>query len=208
MRPAPVKLQRPYPPESLLEIETDEAFVPAPEVVSWFQESFIIDTAPLKNPDHENLIMASIGVLWTNVACKRQMLPVVGMMELCRPNPMLNDWGKAAYYEQLKGWFGVVPDFKMTLYAPYLATVDHFTFCAVVEHELYHARLKEITRKGKPIWGIHGHDVEEFVGVVRRYGTGAAAGKTMEFVEAANSKPLVGRAQVEGVCGTCLKLAA
>jgi hypothetical protein len=53
---------------------------------------------------------------------------------------------------------------------------------------------------------MRGHDVEEFVGVVARYGaeaTGVAA-----IVDAAKAGPTIGRASIAGVCGTCsLKVA-
>jgi hypothetical protein len=202
------KLKRPRPPRALLESFEGETFLPAPEVRDWFTWAFLSEGAPLHNPDHDDLLMADIGVVWTDVKCVRQMIQVVGMMELARPSPMDNQWKKARYNHQLKSWFGNVPDFLMTLYAPHLSEVDNATFCAIVEHELYHARLRFITRQGKPVWAIYGHDVEEHVGIVARYGAGAAAGKTVELVAAAKKKPLVAPAQVSMACGTCLRLAA
>ena len=136
------------------------------------------------------------------------MLPVVGTMRLTTPNPMQDDWAKALQRHQLRSFFGHIPDFLMTLYAPYMATCDNATFCAVVEHELLHARLKFITRKGKPIWGIIGHDVEEHVNIVERYGVGAAAGRTRDLVLAAKKRPLIAAAQLDWACGNQVKKAA
>lgn len=202
------KLQRPYPPPDFIDPDAPDAFLPAPELRDWTNKVFIFEGSRLTNPDHAHLQMASIGIIWTNIRCDKQMLPVVGQMKLCRPNPMQDDWAKARELMQLRGWFDHVPDFMMTLYAPYLVEADNATFCAVIEHELYHARLKFITRKGKPIWGIIGHDVEEFVGVTARYGVGASAGRTRDLVEAARKKPLIGEADLRAMCGTCLRLAA
>lgn len=41
---------------------------------------------------------------------------------------------------------------------------------AVVDHELSHCYRKGIDVVGNPMWGITGHDVEEFSGVIRRHG--------------------------------------
>lgn len=55
-----------------------------------------------------------------------------------------------------------------------------------------------------PKLGIRGHDVEEFVGIVRRYG----AGDTAKFVAAAQRAPEVGHADIARACGTCILRAA
>ncbi|WEX86485.1 putative metallopeptidase [Sinorhizobium garamanticum] len=54
---------------------------------------------------------------------------------------------------------------------------------------------------GRPIFAIRGHDAEEFVGVVRRYGADAAAVRAM--VDAANQKPEIARVQIAHACDTC-----
>lgn len=136
------------------------------------------------------------------------MIPVAGMARLPRPNPVQDEWSKAMYWQQIEDWFDHRPDFLITLYAPYANEVDNVSFCALVEHELYHCALKTITNKGKPIWGIKGHDVEEFVGIVERYGAGAAAGKTLDLIAASRRKPLIGQAEAAAVCGTCMRLVA
>ncbi|NRP70767.1 hypothetical protein ILFOPFJJ_01649 [Ensifer psoraleae] len=79
----------------------------------------------------------------------------------------------------------------------------------LVEHELYHAAQetdafgapKFSKSTGRPIFTIRGHDVEEFVGVVRRYGADAAGVRAM--VDAANQKPEIARVQIAHPCGTC-----
>ncbi len=86
------------------------------------------------------------------------------------------------------------------------------SWCAVSEHELYHcaqARTKYGAPrfiKGKPVFSIRGHDVEEFVGVVQRYG--AVGTGVADLAAAAGRAPEIGRAGVAAVCGTCLRLVA
>ncbi|WP_275593268.1 putative metallopeptidase [Rhizobium gallicum] len=74
-----------------------------------------------------------------------------------------------------------MPHFLLTFDAHYASTCSDAEFCALVEHELYHAGQErdafgapKFRRDGSPAFGLRGHDVEEFVGVVRRYGADAA----------------------------------
>jgi hypothetical protein len=55
------------------------------------------------------------------------------------------------------------------------------------------------------IWIVYHYpqSSEEFVGVVRRYGVGAAAPGVRELVEAAQREPEVEAAEVSLACGTC-----
>ena len=48
---------------------------------------------------------------------------------------------------------------------------------------------------------MRGHDVEEFVGVVRRYG---ASPDVQALVDAANKPAEVGKLNISRACGTCL----
>jgi hypothetical protein len=52
---------------------------------------------------------------------------------------------------------------------------------------------------------IKGHDVEEFVGVVRRYGPGA---DVQRLIDAAKAPPEVAKLNIARACGTCLLKAA
>jgi hypothetical protein len=204
-------IQRPMPPQSLLEA-VDDVFIPAPEVEAWLRTSFLDEQSPLYNVEHDHLNSARLGVLWTNAANVRQMMPVAGMVELPKPHPALGKWGKARHEHQLRVWFGTAElDFLITLYAPYCAEATDILFCALVEHELYHCahRLDAFgfpefyKSTGLPKFAIKGHDVEEHVGVVRRYGIGSAAGSSRAFLVAALNEPEVGEADIAGVCGTC-----
>lgn len=205
-------MERPYPPEEILTELVDELFVPAPDVEQWLRATFIEESGPLANPDHAHLREAKIGVLWTNCANARAMRQVVGQAELMPPMAM-GKWQRARACQQIVEWFGDMPDFLLTFEAMTASTMDDPSFCALVEHELYHCAQKldkfgmpSFKQDGSPSFAIRGHDVEEFVGVVARYGAEAAA--VSEMVRAAGRGPTVGRAAIAGACGTCLRAVA
>jgi hypothetical protein len=109
-------------------------------------------------------------------------------------------------------WFGRVPSFLITLAADYCAQCSDVEFCALVEHELYHLAHEldefgspKFTKDGLPKIALRGHDVEEFVGVVRRYG---ASPEVARMVEAAKQSPEAGNINIARACGTCLLRAA
>jgi hypothetical protein len=205
---------RPIPPVELSTFEP--LFVSAIELEEWARQSFIEADGPLVNPDHQHLQAARIGMLWTNVENSRQMLPVVGQAELSTPPTSLSKWARARWEYQVSEWFGTSTlDFLITVYAPYALACDDLSFCALLEHELYHCAQRfdefgapKFRRDGTPVFGIRGHDVEEHVGIIRRYGVGGGAGRTAEFIDASKRIPEVGAARIAGACGTCaLKLA-
>lgn len=170
--------------------------------------AFLGETSPLFNVDHDHLHHATLGVLWTAVENRRQELAVVGTAE--RPLFRGNAWQKERQRYQLEQWFGFEPDFLITLSAEYAGNTDDTSWCSLVEHELYHCAQKldewgtpKFTRTGEPIWTLRGHDVEEFVAIIERYGPAAGAGSTKRFIEAAQRKPKIGARQVASACGTC-----
>lgn len=207
-------LTRPQPPADLVDLNSlamPDRFVPAPDMRAWIENAFLFDDAPLHNPDHRHLMDADIGVLWTNCDNTRNMRVVLGQAELMPPMAM-GKWARARACQQIEEWFGAMPDFLITLSAPAAAGMDDASFCALVEHELYHCAQSEdqygmpkFKNDGTPSFCIRGHDVEEFVGVVARYGPSAAG--VVPMVDAAQRAPLVAQATIAGVCGTCLKLA-
>lgn len=205
-------LARPRPPERLVGQEgalTARPVEPALDLMAWMRAAFIDEDAPLLNEEHLHLRDASLGALWCALPNESKGNTVVG---LCEEATFIgNRWAKARFEQQIVGWFGEMPDFLLTFDASYADQCSDATFCALVEHELYHCGQKKdrwgaprfSAQTGKPIFGIRGHDVEEFVGIVARYGVGAAAGQTRALVEAAGRAPLICTADLEGVCGTC-----
>lgn len=205
-------MSRPLPPEELIEDIVNDLFVPDDDLRSWIIDTFIAETGHLANPDHAHLRDAFLGALWTNCDNSRNMRSVIGQAELMPPMAM-GKWQRARATQQVVEWFGELPDFLLTFSAPAAATMDDASFCALIEHELYHCAQKldrygmpAFDKEGQPVFAIRGHDVEEFVGVVARYGA-QAAGVT-EMVEAAKRGPLVGMASIAGACGTCLRAVA
>lgn len=204
-------MPRPYPPVELR--EPGSQFTPAIDLAFWLTETFIEERAPLENPDHSHLQQAQIGVLWTNFPNERQLRAVLGTAEM--PVFRGNPWQKERQLSQLRQWFGTEPDFLLTFFAPFLTTTDDASFCAIIEHELYHCGQAideygspKFRKDGTPVFTIRQHDVEEFVGVVERYGVGALETGVSRMVEAAKKIPAVRKSDIGRACGTCqLRLA-
>lgn len=205
-------MQRPQPPVDIFEIGAP-SFVPSSDLEGWARQTFIDPDAELVNEEHAHLNQARIGFLWTRVPNSRAGNRIVGQCELMPPMAM-GKWQKARAEQQIEDWFGYVPDFLITLDASYAVQCDDAEFCSLVEHELLHAGQEQTAfgpkfrKSGLPAFAIRGHDVEEFVSIVRRYGAGAAAGATRALVEAANRRPEIGGVQISQACGTCRLLRA
>jgi len=201
---------RPHPPESLLDLSELSDFgirlTPAPEVWEWLQAEILADTGSIHNEDHAHLLDADIRVMWASAAFAKKGRTVVGQAEQVAFRA--GGWQKARMEQQMFDWFGCVPTYIITLAADYCAQCSDADFCALVEHELYHiAQAKDqygapkFTQEGLPKLEMRGHDVEEFVGVVRRYG---ASPDVQALVDAANSPAEVGKLNISRACGTCL----
>jgi len=203
-------MDRPYPPVSLLELSDLSSvgirLAPAPEVWEWVQSEILADTGSIYNEDHAHLIDADIHLMWASAAFTKKGRTVVGQAEQVAFRA--GGWQKARMEQQMRDWFGDVPAYIITLAADYCADCSDADFCALVEHELYHiAQAKDqhgapkFTQEGLPKLEMRGHDVEEFVGVVRRYGASPAV---QELVDAANKPAEVGKMNIARACGTCL----
>lgn len=201
---------RPLPPADLFEVSAAniDRFVPAPDLTLWIEGTFLDDDGDLTNEDHVHLRQATIGALWTTTANSRQGRTVVGQAEVGAPRAM-GRWAKARAEQQVREWFGFVPDFILTFSASYAVNASDAEFCALVEHELYHCGQErdewgapKFRKSGLPAFTMRGHDVEEFVGVVRRYGADASG--VRDLVEAASHEPLIARVSIAQACGTCM----
>jgi hypothetical protein len=117
--------------------DTGIRFEPAHELIEWARSSFIDETADLMNEDHAHLRFASIGALWTNVPNGLNGRRIIGQCEMGMPPA--GKWSRARIEFQLRQWFGDVPHFLLTFDAHYASTCSDAEFCALVEHELYHA---------------------------------------------------------------------
>ena len=184
--------------------------LPAPEVDGWIQTEILADTGSIHNEDHAHLIDADVRVMWASSSFEKQGRRVLGEAEQVAFRA--GGWQKARMEQQMRDWFGDVPDFVITLAADYCATCSDADFCALVEHELYHIAqaldeygAPKFSKSGLPKLRIRGHDVEEFVGVVRRYG---ASVDVQRLVDAANAGPELRMGSIAHACGTCLKAVA
>ena len=199
---------RPMPPEWLFALDTPN-FTPAPELWDWIKQVFLNPESDMFNIDHIHLgtfHYPNIAVMWAKTGFTKQGRQVIGTTEKVMINA--GGWKKERQEEQYIQWFQWVPDYIITFDASYSKIANDVDFCALVEHELYHIAHKkdqwgtpQFNREtGLPKLAIQGHDVEEFTGVVRRYG---ASKDVQKMVEAANQRPELTRADVHYACGTC-----
>ncbi|MFJ4397462.1 putative metallopeptidase [Pseudomonas sp. NPDC089396] len=179
---------------------------PATGVWDWVQSEILAVTGSIHNPEHAHLIDAHVGVLWASSGFAKQGRVVLGQAEQLMFRA--GGWQKARQEQQMRDWFGEEPSFLITLAGDYCAQCSDTEFCALVEHELYHiAQVNDeygapkFTQDGLPKLYLRGHDVEEFVGVVRRYG---ASEDVQQLIDAASRPPEVAKINISRACGTCL----
>ncbi|WKL65481.1 putative metallopeptidase [Pseudomonas qingdaonensis] len=198
-------MSRPKPPADLLE-SLWLTLRPAPEVWEWIQREILATTGSIHNEEHGHLIDASVGVMWASSSFAKKGRSVLGQAEQLMIRA--GGWQKARQEQQMRDWFGEEPEFLITLAADYCDQCTEAEFCALVEHELYHIAHKldkygapAFTQDGMPKLEMRGHDVEEFVGVVRRYG---ASDDVQQLIDAASRPPEVAKINISRACGTCL----
>ena len=117
---APIKilraLARPRPPESFTD-PLSSRYLPAPEVLKWARAEILTEGGQLHNPDFEHLEYADIQFLWAPQGFVKAGRTVLGMCEevtfRCGP------WQKGRQQQQMTDWFGMVPDYLITLDAEY-----------------------------------------------------------------------------------------
>jgi hypothetical protein len=201
------------PPESLQEKQQELLYpvvVPAKDVSVWVMDNIIDEDGEIHNPDHNHLLDADIAYLWASSSAAKKGRLVLGECEQLMFR--VGGWQKDRQQQQFLEWFGRLPKFVITLAADYCSQCSDAEFCALVEHELYHIAQAvdafgepKFTQEGLPKLTMRGHDVEEFTGVVSRYGPSI---EVSEMVEAAKQQPAVAKASIASACGTCLKAVA
>lgn len=207
---------RPFPPQDLIDkAEEDEAIrlTPAPDLMNWVITNFLTIGGPLHNPDHDHIAELLhdneefLACAWASSACVAKKRMVLGQCEKVMFNQ--GGWKKARQEQQMRDWFGYVPMYLITIDASYCDQATDRDFCALIEHELYHigverdedgeALYSEMT--GLPKHYLAGHDVEEFIGVTKRWG---ADESVKRLVEVAKQAPFVSDVNISKCCGTCL----
>ncbi len=207
---------RPFPPQELIDkAEEDEAIrlAPAPDLMNWVITNFLTIGGPLHNPDHDHIAELLhdneefLAFAWASSACVAKKRMVLGQCEKVMFNQ--GGWKKARQEQQMRDWFGYVPTYLITIDASYCDQATDRDFCALIEHELYHIGV-ERDEDGEPLYSdmtglpkhyLAGHDVEEFVGVVKRWG---ADESVKRLLEVAKQAPFVSDVNISKCCGTCL----
>ncbi|MFP0661082.1 putative metallopeptidase [Acinetobacter baumannii] len=200
---------RPMPPEWLFEMDTPN-FVPAPELWEWIRKVFLDPKSKLFNPDHMHLRSfryPDIAVMWARSGFKKQGRQVIGTTEKVMINA--GGWKKERQEEQMRDWFGFVPTYLITVDASFCERANDTEFCYLLEHELYHIGVMrdedgEIVysdSSGLPKHYLAGHDVEEFIGVVKRYGPSK---NVKRLIEVAKNPPFVSNLDISKCCGNCV----
>ncbi|HFF4507259.1 TPA: putative metallopeptidase [Acinetobacter baumannii] len=207
---------RPFPPQELIDKADEEETIrlaPAPDLMNWVIANFLTIGGPLHNPDHDHIAELIhdneefIAFAWASSACMAKKRMVLGQCEKVMFNQ--GGWKKARQEQQMRDWFGYVPVYLITIDASYCDQATDRDFCALIEHELYHIGVErdedgdplisEMT--GLPKHYLAGHDVEEFVGVVKRWG---ADESVKRLIEVAKQAPFVSDVNISKCCGTCL----
>ncbi|EMQ0326503.1 putative metallopeptidase [Acinetobacter baumannii] len=200
---------RPMPPEWLFEMDTPN-FAPAPEIWEWIKQVFLDPKSKLFNPDHMHLRSfryPDIAVMWARSGFKKQGRQVIGTTEKVMINA--GGWKKERQEEQYIQWFNYLPEYLITFDASYSRIASDVNFCALLEHELYHIGV-ERDSDGEIIYSDHTglpkhylacHDVEEFIGVVKRWG---ANDSVKRLIEVAKNPPFVSDLDISKCCGNCV----
>lgn len=184
-------------------------FRPDEGLKDWVWSTFIDEEGELCNPDHVHLSYYNrdlIGFMWASRPFEKGGHIVLGQAE--QVAIMAGGWKRKRQELQMVQWFSYIPKYIITIDAGFAESASDSDFCALVEHELYHIAHKrdewgipQFNREtGLPKLEIKGHDVEEFTGVVRRYG---ASEEVQTMIDAAKQRPEISRADIYHACGTC-----
>lgn len=207
---------RPFPPQELIDkVEEDEAIrlAPAPDLMKWVITNFLTIGGLLHNPDHDHIAELLhdneefLACAWASSACVAKKRMVLGQCEKVMFNQ--GGWKKARQEQQMRDWFGFVPIYLITIDASFCEKANDSEFCALLEHELYHIGVERYSdgeiiysdHTGLPKHYLAGHDVEEFIGVVKRWG---ANDSVKRLIEVAKNPPFVSDLDISKCCGNCV----
>jgi len=207
---------RPFPPTDFIDQADEEEairIVPASDLKNWVVANFLTLGGPLHNPDHDHIAEmlhdneGFLAFAWASTAYTRAKRMVLGQCE--KVMFQQGGWKKARQEQQMRDWFGFVPIYLITIDASFCEKANDNEFCALFEHELYHIGV-ERDSDGEIIYSDHtglpkhylaGHDVEEFIGVVKRWG---ANDSVKRLIEVAKNPPFVSDLDISKCCGNCV----
>lgn len=167
------------------EINFETFALPAPD-----DHPGVIAAELLKLPEHQHLRdgEACIEYLFRRMPKVKHGRTVLGTACMPQVQGELSD----CFEWMLTRLFGALPDFLIILDKLFWDQSSPKVREILVYHELKHCAQKKdaygtprFHRHGGPMWGIQGHDVEEFTDTVRRYG--AWTPEIAAFVAAARS---------------------
>lgn len=130
----------------------------------------------MQMPEHVHLVENEIDIDWimrVDEKVKHGRLVLGSVHE-----PTVQGEFRDMFEWLLKRLLGRLPKFLIVLDDAYWRQATPLQREILVFHELAHIRQKldrygspRFDKDGLPVYGIHGHDVEEFTSVVARYGT-------------------------------------
>jgi len=186
---------------------------PAPELKEWVITNWLTLGGELHNPDHDHIAELLhdneefLAFAWASSAAVAKKRMVLGQCEKVMFNQ--GGWKKARQEQQMRDWFGFVPQYLITIDATYCEQASDRDFCRLIEHELYHIGVErdedgEIIYSdmtGLPKHYLAGHDVEVFFGETKRWG---ADDSVKRLVEIAKNAPFVSEKSMAACCGNCV----
>ena len=206
---------RPFPPQTLIEqAEEQEAILlaPAPELKQWVTDNWLTLGGGFHNPDHDHIAEllhdneSFLAFAWASSACTVKKRMVLGQCE--KVMFQQGGWKKARQEQQMRDWFGFVPQYLITVDGLYSEQASDRDFCRLIEHELYHIGVERVDGEiiysdstGLPKHYLAGHDVEVFFGETKIWG---ADDNVKRLVEIEKNAPFVSESSIASCCGTCV----
>ncbi|MCL6237026.1 hypothetical protein M5F66_01490 [Acinetobacter sp. ANC 5033] len=207
---------RPFPPTELLDQAEEEDAIrlaPAHELLAWVKDNYLTMGGQLHNPDHDHIAELIhdneefLAFAWASSAAMAKKRMVLGQCEKVMFNQ--GGWKKARQEQQMRDWFGFVPQYLITIDAAFCEQTSDREFCRLIEHELYHIGVErdedgEIIYSdmtGLPKHYLAGHDVEVFFGEIRQHGIDSSVQRLLDI---AKNAPFVSETNIAVCCGNCV----
>lgn len=182
----------PIPPIPAVLFERRDWTVPSPEWEQWARSTFIDSASKLCDPGLAHLEGAIVGFLLTNAAIKIKGELKAGLGGVCKPSGETHT--KAQREQQLKEWFGLVPDFLITLSVSQFGSTRHV--CSLVNHELRHCGVEtdqngaKFGQDGRPVWTTVPHFAELVDDELARWGPQSVPGG-VQIAREISAPPLI-----------------
>lgn len=207
---------RPFPPTDLIDQAEEEDAIrlaPAPDLKAWVKDNYLTMGGQLHNPDHDHIAELLhdneefLAFAWASSAAMAKKRMVLGQCEKVMFNQ--GGWKKARQEQQMRDWFGFVPQYLITIDAAFCEQTSDREFCRLIEHELYHIGVErdedgEIIYSdmtGLPKHYLAGHDVEVFFGEIRQHGIDSSVQRLLDIAKKA---PFVSETNIAACCGNCV----